>query len=278
MNKTLGAKTLALAATACAGALILTGCSTAATASTPSGAGSARAARTPGANRIPGTFGIIAEVSGKTLQLQGSSGQTAVTYSDATSFTRQAAGTAADLVAGACVSVRGTAAGSAAASITISPAVNGQCQGFGGGDRPAGGMPSGSAPSGAPADAPQGGGMSPGGMPSANPGEGAPSAMPSGRGNGFGVMAFGTVVSVAGDTLTISESRPGGGATASPTTSTATVTLGSSTAITKTVAATASAVKVGLCAWANGTPDGTGTVAATSIRLSDAVNGACTQG
>ncbi len=311
-------KPLALLVAGCAGVLLLAGCSSAqsatTTGSTPAGTASGRQGSQTA--RIPGTFGLIAEITGKTLQVQGTSAQTAVTYTDTTTITRQASGTAADLKAGVCVSVRsaessgsGTAspasgAGEAsgnvtASSITISEPVNGQCQatafgggnGAGNGGQPGGGMasgmPSGAMPSGAPGG--NGGGM-PSGAASGGPGGGMPSGMPSGgqsagasgQRGGFGRGVSGTVESVSGETFVVKVTQPSGGgtATASPsaTTSNVTVTIGSSATITKTVSSDASALKVGLCAWANGSTDNTGAVTATSIRLSDAVNGACTMG
>ncbi len=252
-------KTVSLLAAGCAGLLLLTGCSAASASSSPSAAaaGGSRTARTPQAS---GTYGLIAAISGTTLQVQGANAQTAVTYSDSTTFTQQVTGAATDLKPGACVSVRGTTTSdtTAATAITVSDAVNGQCQGFGGlGGGGASRAPQGGVPSGAPR----------GGVPS-----GGASGAPGGNRGGFVV---GTVASVADGTLTVTVTQQQGGATASASPSSATVTIGSA-AITKTVKATAAAAKVGMCASVPDKPDTTGAVAATSIRLSDAVNGACT--
>ena len=274
--------TRALLAVACAGLLLLGGCSAAPTATQsadkPSGTATARAGGNAtaraGGNRVPGTFGLIADISGTTLQVQGSSGQTAVTYTDTTTITSQTAGSTADLTQGSCVSVRGAAAsGTAATSITISSPVNGQCVnspggGFGGGGgtppsgAPQGGMPSGAPEGGMPSGDPQGG------RPSGDPQGGRPSGAPGG-GQGGGVV--GTVQSFANGTLTVAVTQ-GGSASDS------TVTVADTTTITKSVTADAAALKVGTCAWANGTTDNTGAVAATSIRVSEAVNGACSMG
>lgn len=254
-------KTVSLLAAGCAGLLLMTGCSAAAASSSasPAAAGGSRTARAPQAS---GTYGLIAAISGTTLQVQGTNAQTAVTYSDSTTFTQQVTGAVADLKPGACVSVRGTTTSdtTAATSITVSDAVNGQCQGFvgfGGGGTGASRAPQGGVPSGAPRS----------GVPS-----GSASGTPGGNRGGFVV---GTVSSVADGTLTVTVSQQQGGATASTSPTSAAVTIGSAT-ITKTVKATAAAAKVGMCASVPDKPDTTGAVAATSIRLSDAVNGACT--
>ena len=71
-------KTVSLLAAGCAGLLLLTGCSAASASSSPSAAaaGGSRTARTPQAS---GTYGLIAAISGTTLQVQGANAQTAVT-------------------------------------------------------------------------------------------------------------------------------------------------------------------------------------------------------
>jgi hypothetical protein len=82
-------------------------------------------------------------------------------------------------------------------------------------------------------------------------------------------VANGSVTSVSGSTIVIA-SQAGG---SSPTSRT--VTVGGSTTLTTVAKATSSAVKVGKCATAQGTADSTGTVAATTVRITDPVNGQC---
>lgn len=277
-------KIATLLATGCTGLFLLTGCSAAAsTTAAPA------ATQTPGQtggtgqrgqrNQVNGTFGIIADISGNTLQVQGTNEQTAVTHTDTTTFTRQQAGTTADLVAGACVTVRGTgqsaeAADAAvpAASITVTPAENGECMGFGGfgggGGRPMGGDASGR-PEGRPSNVPTPpAGEQPGAMPSGMP-SGAPGA-------GRGSFVSGTVTSLADGTLIVAaHQNPGGNSSGTGETTERKVTLSDTTTISTTVPGSAADLKVGLCALATGKPDNTGAVTATSIRLSDAVDGAC---
>ena len=254
----------------------LAGCSSAQPATTqPAQAPAPTASGAPGGGgqqRQPGTFGLIAAVTGSTMQVQGSSGQTAVTWTDATTFTETVAGSTADLTAGVCVSGFGEkATGSDAVTVsqlTVSQPVDGACtRGFGGGQPRAGATPPVGAtpPSGAPGD-----GQPPAGMPT-----GAPGAMPSGapgNGNGNGAMVSGTVASVSGSTVTVTEKAQDGSS------STVTATLAEGATVAMTTTAASSDVKVGLCASAQGDTDSTGAVTAKTVRLSQATDGACAAG
>jgi hypothetical protein len=251
------------------GLLILTGCSSGSSAApaAPQPSAGQSAAQGRGAGGAGGGFtsGLIADVSGKTLQVQGNDSQTAVTYSSKTAFTQQSKVSAGAVTVGSCVSVQSSgAAGGAttvtATSVAVTAAVDGACnRGFGG---PAGGRPSGAPsgmPSGAPSDAPQGG---------AAPGSGqTPGA------NGRIRPVSGKVTAVKGSTITVA--APALGSTEAQT---YTVTTTDQTTYTQEKAAKASAVKVGLCATAAGKTDSTGAVAATSIALRPATDGTCSFG
>ena len=221
-----------------------------------------------GGQRPPGVNGLIAAVTGSTMQVQTRTDQTAVTWNDSTTFTTTASATLADVTVGACVTVlepassgsattsgsgSGPATSVTAASVDVRPAVNGQCTGFGA--TPPGGAPTGSPTTGAA----------------------------GGRGSGeVGRRALaGQVTAVSGDTITVQETlRPRGTdtATATPTTATVTVTTNASTTYTAQESAAASAVTVGECATALGKADDTGAVTATSISVRPATNGNCTTG
>jgi hypothetical protein len=82
------------------------------------------------------------------------------------------------------------------------------------------------------------------------------------------------VVSVSGSTVVVAAREFTSGST-SPTTANRTVTLDSSTTITSEKSATASAVKVGRCATAQGEADSSGTVTATHLAITDPVDGQC---
>ena len=255
--------------------------------STPAPTGTAGAGGAAG-QRQPGVNGLVAAVNGSTMQVQTRTDQTAVTWSDATTFTTVAAAALTDVTVGSCVTVlepaaSGTATGSAgsapatqvtAASVEVRPATNGECAaGFGGAGGGAPGGPGAGAtpPAGAPTGAPTG---------TATNGTG-------GRGGAdFGRRAVaGLVTAVSGDTITVQETTRARGngttsstATASPTTTTVAVTTTSSTTYTAQKAGAATDVAVGVCASALGKADDTGAVTATSITLRPATNGACTTG
>lgn len=256
-------------------------------ATSPSGGSSGGSG--PGARqvRMPGASGLVAAVEGRTLQVQGNSEQTAVTYTASTKFTHEVAATLADVTVGVCVVARDTAtqgstpgtSGSTgqspihATSIGISSPVQGRCTGGfagagGGFGRGAGRSGTPGATRSRPATPPTGGRGS----------EGRP---PNGFG-GRGVL--GTVTALDGGTITVQTVFPGdfdgrtstGTATSTPTTRTVRVATGSSTTYTRTATTTSRSVVVGVCVTALGRADDTGAVTATSIAVRPAVNGSCT--
>lgn len=216
----------------------------------------------------PVTSGLLAALSGHTLQVQSATSQTAVTYSASTRFTDTVPARATDVVVGSCVQVRSAPpAGDAptpaptgpltavtATSVTLSSAVNGTCPGPGGPGRQGGGRFNGTG----------------------GPGSTPPPGFPGGRGRRFGGGASGLVTAVHGATFTVASTRfgqPGGTATTPVT-----VTTTASTTYNRSAPATPAALKVGLCVTARGQADSTGTVAATLIALRPAENGTCANG
>jgi hypothetical protein len=206
---------------------------------------------------FPGGSGKVAAVTGSTAQVQGQSGQVAVTWTAKTTFTQQVSTTAKALKVGDCVVAMPSSASSgdtstvAAASVRISTPVGGSCtNGFRGDQR--GG---------------QGGGSR---TDQQAPPEGAPSGAPSdgARRGGFG--AFGKVTAVNGTGFTVESARPG-----SSDTSSVSVTTTSATTWTASAKATSTDVKVGRCVNSVGRPDSTGAITATSIAVSEPVNGQC---
>jgi hypothetical protein len=94
-------------------------------------------------------------------------------------------------------------------------------------------------------------------------------------------IASGSVVSVSGSTIVVAaRDFTGGtsstGSSGSATTTNKTVTLTAKTKITGERSATSTAVKVGRCATARGSADSSGAVKATSISITDPVDGSCT--
>jgi hypothetical protein len=248
---------LTLAAGVPVAVLLLAGCGGSSTSDTaaaaptasPSAAGAARAA----GGRGPAASGEIAAVSGRTLQVQSSSSQTAVTWSAATKFTKAVRAT---LAVGDCVTVTGTPGTGSAITATSVRVVS------------TGGSCTVVRPTGTPRAFPTGGAQRGAG---GSPPSGAP-----GAGRDF-ATAFGTVKSVSGSTVVVSGTlrsggrfggSPGATPSAAPTASAVTVTIGSSVSVLTSAAGTGADVKVGTCATAIGKADTTGTVAATSIALS----------
>lgn len=252
-----------------------------------------------GARTVPGASGLIADVTGSTLQVQSSDQQTAVSWTAKTSITTSATATADDLTAGGCVTVRQVAAtGGAtptastgpapaptevtAASVEISAPTKGTCApgGFGG---PAGAGPDGAGrPSGGgqPSDVPDGSGNGAGGGPGIGQG---------GRRNGLAGAGFrvsGSVVSVDSGSFVVREvfpadpagrrqGTPSATSLASPAGLTVTVHLTAATTFTQRVRGTAKDIVTGRCVTAFGARDDTGAITATSLALSSATNGQC---
>lgn len=262
----LGTTTCALAL-----AVLLVGCGSDDTTGTASDsapadvASGAPAGGPGGGGAMPGAFGEIAAVDGDVLQVQSQmTGQVAVTVTDATTITDQAAATLADVAAGVCVVVRTADGGDAgsdgaatevtASSVAISEAGDDGCAaGFGGGGFPGGGERPTDMPTDLPTDLPS---DFPSDMPSGGPGGG-------GRpGGGFGTV--GEVKSVSADGFVV-EGQDGD----------VTVTVGTDTTYTKQVASDSSALTVGRCVQAQGDADDTGAVTAETIRVSDKVDDQC---
>jgi hypothetical protein len=264
-----------LFASACGvGAPATVGASGTSTTATPGGAGGDAAGGARGF-RFPGATGLLAQIDGKTLQVQGTDTQTAVTYSAKTTFTDTVVAKLSDVAVGACVQARsarptsGTGGAAptadagpiAAASVEISPAVNGRCT-VGGARMP-----------GAGAQGGNGGPTPPAGMPTSGRTRG-----PGAGGGFFGIGAFGKVTAVNGAGFTVESSRPVNGTATAPAPTTQAVQTSAATTYTRTEAAKANALVVGLCVTALGKADSTGSIAATSIALRRAVNGSCSSG
>ncbi|WNM23395.1 hypothetical protein RN607_08665 [Demequina capsici] len=264
-----------LAAACCGAALLLAGCSSsdsAADTTAGSDASTAPQMSDSAAGAQPsGLTGEIAYVSGTTAQVQDGSSQTAVTWTDDTTFTQQVDIALADVSVGSCVVVTLGDDGSASTIAVTDAADDGTCStGFGGGM--GGGVP-GDMPSGAPGD-----GQMPTDMPTDMPTtmptgssdgftvpSGDATAMPSGGGFDTSSFVSGTVTTVGSDSLTV-ESTDG-------TSTDVSVTADSS--ITGTQDADASAIVVGMCLTAMGDADSSGGYAATSISVFDGGDAGC---
>jgi hypothetical protein len=247
-------RALVVGAAALAAGLTLAACSgsssgTTSSSSTPAGAGAAAGGGQAGR---PAAAGQVAAISGDTMQVQSQqAGQVAVSWTSATKFSRPVTTTLTAVKTGDCVVATAPSGSSGtsftATSLTVSTPVNGQC---GGG---AGGPGNGQRPSG----------QRPSGQPSGAPGQRA-----------GGEFATGTVSSVSGSTIMVAARLPG----SNGSTTNRTVTVDSQTKIVTQQSTTAQSLKVGLCVSAQGSAGSTGAVAATSVRISDPVNGQCSTG
>ena len=248
-----------------AGALLLAACTSgspggAADSSSPSSQGTASTA-TNGFR--PAASGVIAAITGRTLQVQSSSDQTAVTYSAKTKFTAQRSTNLAAVTVGSCIvaTAKSSATGTTplhsitAQSVRIEPAHNGSC----GGGPGALGSPGGGAPTGFPTNLPSGAVQ---GAP--------PSGAPKGTRAMAGSAIAGKVTAVHGSTITVAMTMPGASST-----TTGSVHVTDATGYTRTASATHEALQVGLCAVVIGTANNTGAVAATRIALTHKTNGSC---
>jgi Domain of unknown function (DUF5666) len=222
---------------------------------------------------FPGVVGTAAAVSGSSLEVQNpTSGQVTVTFTASTPITDTVSVTSKDVTVGSCVAVVGkpSAAGAAAksvtaTSVTISAPVKGDCTGAGGfGGGGFGGFGR--------------GGATPGATPrpsfSARP---RPTGSRGAFGNGTFGGADGKVTSVSASGFVVqARTRAAGSGTATDTSITV-ITTSASTYL-KTVTASASALKVGLCVTAVGTANSIGAVAARSIRISQPGPSGCVSG
>lgn len=276
-----------------AAAVLLSACGGSSTAGQATSSGTAPTTQGVGGSSAqgqqrPGVTGLLAAISGHTLQVQGSGTQTAVTYSGKTAFEEIVKAARSDVTVGTCVSARvasqGGAPGSAttgvanaafpatpaatgasattATQVAVSKPVAGRCSAAGFTGFPGGRGGRATAPSGAPTAS------------------GAPSGRSGVPGRGFGGRVFGLVKAVSADTITVSSTLPARFGTSSPSQGqarTVVVSTSSATAYTQTEAVTPAALRVGLCVTALGAADNTGALAAKAISLRPSVNGSCRQ-
>ncbi|MGI8718745.1 MAG: hypothetical protein ACR2JN_13040, partial [Lapillicoccus sp.] len=112
-------KRIAITALVVGAGLTLAGCSSGSASTGPAGSAVPTTSATSatgqgagrGAGRVPGVTGLIAAVTGTTMQVQGNNQQTAVSWSATTTFRRSAPASAADVTPGSCVVVRASGAG-----------------------------------------------------------------------------------------------------------------------------------------------------------------------
>lgn len=236
----------------------------------------------PTAGHGPAAAGQVASVSGSSMEVQSETdGQETVIWTSSTTFDATKEVTASALTAGDCATVSGTTSNGVISARTIAitgPSSSGTCTvgGFGiGGPGGFGGQRPPSSSSGSTGSTPNG----------PAPGASAPSGSAP---TGFGdiSIAIGKVTAVSGDTLTISgysltgrsSKRGSSPSTTVPGTKTIKVTLASSTTYTERSKGSSSDLAVGKCVSADGSTASTGTVTATSVSITPAIDGTCSTG
>ena len=219
----------------------------------------------PGTAARPGAFGTVAAISGQSLEVQNPrSGQTTVTYTATTIFTRTVAGALAQVTVGSCITAIGSSTPSGtspsgtttpafggpvtATRVTVVPSTNGSCA------RPGQG--------GAPRT----------GSPPRRPASGTFPRRTATGGPRFSA-AFGQVASVSGDVISVTATNP-----RTATTAQVTVTTTSSTTFDVEEAATPADLTVGSCVQAIGPADTTGAVNARTIAISSPGPNGCSGG
>lgn len=210
----------------------------------------------------PGGSGKVTDVSGSTAQVEGQQSQVAVSWTDATTFTKEVAADAAAVKVGTCVMASSAQKSGddsssdsvAAVTVRVTPATDGSCTVQGTGGLPGRGTP----PSGAPEGEQQG----------------RPTDVPSNGGRGAGGFggAIGEVTDVTDSGFVVASQRLG--SEDSKTTS-VTVTTSADTTYTTTEKASAADVKVGACVTSMGEADDTGAITAKTIAVSEPVGDEC---
>jgi hypothetical protein len=233
--------------------------------------------------RPTGSFasGMVAGLSGSTMEVQSTTGQTTVTVSPTTSFTQIEHESASDIGTGDCVRATGsgsTTKGIKATTVSITKATASGCaSGFPGAAGGASGFGGGASGFGGGSGRFRG--------PAGTGGTGTrPSFPTNGHRPGNFATASGSVTAVKGDTVTV-KARVLKTSASTKTkkkpqfvTKSVKVTIASSATVTTTATATSAQLANGTCVSAIGPASTTGAIAATSITISQPVNGTCSAG
>ncbi|WP_078311987.1 MULTISPECIES: DUF5666 domain-containing protein [unclassified Mycobacterium] len=182
-------------------------------------------------------MGLIASVSGNTIQVTKRDGTATVGFSQSTKVSEITAGQLSDVTAGSCIAAMAQQDSNppTARRVMIWPANDGNC-------------------------AKQ--------HPKEQQQSSSPAPTPGKRPEHQAVQ--GTVTSVSGSTITVSSTDPNGGAATS-----ATVTVNNDTMYAKRAPADQSAIAAGKCIAAHGPDDASGTLQASTITLRAAKDGSC---
>jgi hypothetical protein len=228
-------------------AAVLAGCgSIGGPAGASGGAAAAKTSPSPGRG-ANGVVGQVSQVASGKLTVDDQSGSVTVTYDSGTSVLQSGSGTLAEAIPGTCVVATGTtdASGTVTArTFQVQLNMGGNCTppaGLGGGQGAGGGSP--------------------------RPGRGSPSPGAGGGPPANFAMVRGKLTNVSGSTMTVQPQ------TGNPVT----VTVSSSTTVTRLVTSSSARLAVGECVTANGQRDSSGTVKARSILISAPGANGCTR-
>lgn len=187
--------------------------------------------------------GLIASVAGNSIQVTKEDNATAsVNFTSTTKITEAVPAGLPDVTPGSCVSAKPTQASApgqsvTAATVVISESVNGACP-----------KPPQSAPGGSTTTQP---------------------SLPPSQAPAKPAWVRGSVASVSGNTINLTNTDPSGNTTQT------TVTVDDKTKYSKQSSANTDAITPGKCLSARGTQDNGGALQATSIKLRQAVDGKC---
>jgi hypothetical protein len=192
-----------------------------------------------------GASGQLVQVNGQTLIITGPNGDTTLTVTASTTYTKTSIATLADILKGTCIVANGqkdpTSGAITATNVRLSPKTATGCA-----------VP----------------GFGPGGAPGASPPAGvSPRPTPSGQANA--AFVTGEVTAVSGTSVTVKTAAGGN----------QTISVAAAATITDTAEVTEAALQNGQCLRANGTKDAAGNVQATSVTITPAgPSGTCTTG
>jgi hypothetical protein len=211
-----------------------------------SAASAAKSSPSPSGNAFRnGASGQLVQVNGQTLILTGPNGDTTVTVTATTTYTKTSVATLADITKGSCIVANGqkdaTSGAITATNVRISPKTAAGC-----------------------AARPFAPGATPGTGPPANA---TPRPSPSGQPNA--AFVTGEVTAASGTSVTVKTASGG----------TQKITVAAAATITATSEVTPAALQNGQCIRANGPRDSAGNVQATSVTITPAgPSGTCTAG
>jgi Domain of unknown function (DUF5666) len=229
-------------------AAVLAGCGSIGSSAGASGGAAAKTSPSPGTGAFGNAVvGQVSKVANGKLTVDQQNATATVTYDSTTSVLQSGAGSLAEAVPGTCVVATGTTdAGGVVTARTfqVQLNMNGNCT------PPAG----------------VGGGQGAGGG-GQRPGRGSPSPGAGGAPPANFAMVRGKLTAVSGGTMTVQPE------TGSPVT----VTVTSSTTVTRLVTSSSARLAVGECVTANGQRDSSGTVKARSILISAPGPNGCTR-